>query len=69
MALADIKQRPGTVLGVAVVLHLVLISAQVNTATGIPIDMGTICQVSISMFHWLPAGPHAAAVTPKPRTS
>src|SRR5262245_20665541 len=37
MALADIKQRPGTVLGVAVVLHLVLISVQVNTATGIPI--------------------------------
>ncbi len=37
MDLADIKQRPGTVLGVAVVLHLVLISVQVNTATGIPI--------------------------------
>ena len=31
MALADIKQRPGLVLGVAVVVHVVLISAQVNT--------------------------------------
>jgi rod shape-determining protein MreC len=37
MALADIKQRPGLVLGVAVVLHVVLISTQVNTATGLPI--------------------------------
>ena len=37
MALADIKQRPGIVLGVAVVLHVVLISAQVNTATGMPL--------------------------------
>ena len=49
MALADIKQRPGTVLGVAVVLHLVLISVQVNTATGIPIfraiTFGTFSEV------------------------
>lgn len=37
MALADIKQRPGLVLGVAVVLHVVLISTQVNTASGLPI--------------------------------
>jgi rod shape-determining protein MreC len=36
MALADIKQRPGIVLGVAVVLHVVIISAQVNTASGMP---------------------------------
>jgi rod shape-determining protein MreC len=37
MALADIKQRPGIVLGVAVVLHVAIISAQVNTATGMPV--------------------------------
>jgi rod shape-determining protein MreC len=37
MAFADIKQRPGLVFGVAVVLHVVIISAQVNTASGIPI--------------------------------
>jgi rod shape-determining protein MreC len=37
MALADIKQRPGTILGVAVVLHVVIISAQVNTTSGMPI--------------------------------
>jgi rod shape-determining protein MreC len=37
MALADIKQRPGIALGVAVVLHVVIISAQVNTATGVPL--------------------------------
>ncbi len=37
MSLADIKQRPGIALGVAVVLHVVIISAQVNTAAGVPI--------------------------------
>lgn len=37
MALADIRQRPGVVLGAALLLHVVLISAQVNTATGIPL--------------------------------
>jgi len=37
MALADIKQRPGIVLGVAVVLHVILISTQVTTATGMPV--------------------------------
>ena len=37
MALADIKQRPGLVLGFAVVLHLVIISTQVSTASGMPI--------------------------------
>ena len=37
MALADIKQHPGIVLGVAVVLHVVIISTQVNTATGMPL--------------------------------
>ncbi|MCC7243913.1 MAG: rod shape-determining protein MreC [Acidobacteria bacterium] len=36
MALADIKHRPGIVLGAAVVLHVALISAQVNTASGLP---------------------------------
>ncbi len=34
MAPADIKQRPGLVLGAAVVLHVVIISTQVNTASG-----------------------------------
>jgi rod shape-determining protein MreC len=37
MAIADIKQRPGLALGAAILLHVVLISAQVNTATGIPL--------------------------------
>lgn len=37
MALADIKHRPGLLLGAAVVLHVVIISAQVNTASGLPV--------------------------------
>jgi rod shape-determining protein MreC len=37
MAIADIRQRPGFVLGAAILLHVVLISAQVNTATGLPV--------------------------------
>ena len=37
MAIADIKQRPGVVLAGAILLHVVLISAQVNTASGLPI--------------------------------
>lgn len=37
MAIADIKQRPGILLGAAILLHVVLISAQVNTASGLPI--------------------------------
>ena len=37
MAIADIRQRPGFVLGAAILLHVVLISAQVNTASGIPV--------------------------------
>ncbi len=36
MALADIRQRPGVLLGAAILLHVVLISAQVNTASGLP---------------------------------
>jgi rod shape-determining protein MreC len=37
MALADIKQRPGLVLGVAVVIHLIIISTQVSNAAGAPL--------------------------------
>jgi rod shape-determining protein MreC len=37
MAIADIRQKPGVVLGAAILLHVVLISAQVNTAAGLPI--------------------------------
>ncbi|HEX4915053.1 MAG TPA: rod shape-determining protein MreC [Vicinamibacterales bacterium] len=37
MAVADIKQRPGLALGAAILLHVVLISAQVNTASGLPL--------------------------------
>jgi rod shape-determining protein MreC len=37
MALADISQRPGLLLGAAIVLHLALISAQVNTVSGLPV--------------------------------
>lgn len=37
MAIADIRQRPGFLLAAAILLHVVLISAQVNTASGLPI--------------------------------
>lgn len=37
MALADIKQRTGVILGAAILLHVVLISAQVNTNSGLPV--------------------------------
>ncbi|MCC7123398.1 MAG: rod shape-determining protein MreC [Acidobacteria bacterium] len=37
MPLADIKQRPGLLLGAAVILHVGLISTQVNTRSGLPI--------------------------------
>ncbi|MEO7156590.1 MAG: rod shape-determining protein MreC, partial [Vicinamibacterales bacterium] len=37
MASGDIRQRPGVLLGAAILLHVVLISAQVNTASGLPI--------------------------------
>jgi len=37
MALADIRQRPGVVLAVAILLHVTLISAQVNPASGLPV--------------------------------
>jgi len=37
VALADIKQRPGLLLGAAILLHVVLISEQVSTASGLPI--------------------------------
>ncbi len=37
MAIADIKQRPGVILAAALLLHVVLISAQVNTASGLPV--------------------------------
>ena len=36
MALADIRHRPGVLRGAAILLHVVLISAQVNTASGLP---------------------------------
>lgn len=49
MPLADIRSRPGALLGVAVVVHVVLISAQVNTTTGIPllqaVTFGTFAEV------------------------
>jgi rod shape-determining protein MreC len=37
MAIADIKQRTGVILAAAMLLHVVLISAQVNTASGLPV--------------------------------
>src|SRR5687767_12225281 len=37
MAQADIRQRPGVLLGAAILLHVALISAQVNTASGLPV--------------------------------
>jgi rod shape-determining protein MreC len=37
VAIADIRQRPGVILGAAILLHVALISAQVNTASGLPL--------------------------------
>src|SRR5262245_6819316 len=37
MALADLRSRPGVLLGVAVVAHVLLISAQINTTSGVPV--------------------------------
>jgi rod shape-determining protein MreC len=37
LAIADIRQRPGFLLAAAILLHVILISAQVNTASGLPI--------------------------------
>ncbi len=37
MALADIRQRPGVLLTAAILLHVILISAQVNSASGLPV--------------------------------
>jgi rod shape-determining protein MreC len=37
MALADFRQRPGALFGAAVVTHVILISAQVNTKAGLPV--------------------------------
>ncbi len=37
MALADIRSRPGILLGIAVVFHVILISTQINTTTGVPL--------------------------------
>ena len=50
MAIGDIRQRPGVLLGAAILLHVVLISAQVNTASGLPIlqvvTFGSFSEVS-----------------------
>ena len=49
MAIEDIRQRPGVVLGGAILLHVILISAQVNTASGLPVlsvvTFGTFSEV------------------------
>jgi len=37
MALAEFTQRPGLLLGAAIVLHVALISAQVNSVSGLPV--------------------------------
>ncbi|MGE0041231.1 MAG: rod shape-determining protein MreC [Vicinamibacterales bacterium] len=42
MALADIRQRPGVLLAAAIVLHVGLISAQVNTKSGLPLLQAVI---------------------------
>src|SRR5262245_23755058 len=49
MALADIRSRPGVLLGIAVIFHVILISTQVNTTTGVPLlqslTFGTFAEV------------------------
>lgn len=37
MAILDIRQRSGYLLGVVVIAHIILISAQVNTTRGVPV--------------------------------
>jgi rod shape-determining protein MreC len=37
MALADIRSRPGILLGIVVICQVILISSQVNTASGVPL--------------------------------
>ena len=55
MAIADIKQRPGMLLGAAILLHVVLISAQVNTKSGLPIlqvaTFGSFSEVQRAMMN------------------
>ena len=54
MALADIRQRPGVLLGAAILLHVVLISAQVNTVSGLPVlqvvTFGSFAEVQRGLF-------------------
>lgn len=54
MAIADIRQRPGAILGAAILLHVVLISAQVNTKAGLPllqvITFGSFSEVQRGMM-------------------
>ncbi|HWI20639.1 MAG TPA: rod shape-determining protein MreC [Vicinamibacterales bacterium] len=54
MAIADIRQRPGFILGAAILLHVVLISAQVNTASGLPVlqvvTFGSFSEVQRAMM-------------------
>jgi rod shape-determining protein MreC len=49
MALADIRSRPGILFGIAVVFHVILISAQLNTTAGVPLlqslTFGTFAEV------------------------
>lgn len=42
MALADIRHRPGVLLAAAIVLHVGLISVQVNTKSGLPLLQAVI---------------------------
>ncbi len=54
MAIAYIKQRPGVLLGAAILLHVVLISAQVNTKAGLPllqvVTFGSFSEVQRGMM-------------------
>lgn len=54
MAIADIRQRPGVILTAAILLHVVLISAQVNTASGLPVlqvvTFGSFSEVQRAMM-------------------
>ncbi len=60
MAIADIKQRPGVLLGAAILLHVVLISAQVNTKAGLPllqvVTFGSFSEVQRGMMALVTGG-------------
>jgi len=53
MVLADLKHRPGILLAAAVVLHVALISAQVNSASGLPVLQTVTFSAFAEVQRWI----------------